>query len=173
MLRSALAITASFALLACAPALDPPMTRSCRGEYVNECRPYTYAMVSAASLTPERITLNDPAMMAHVHVEFTECAMVSSTTPLTVQIAAFIGGVGDAAVPEPDGGSSGARVVPLGTVGPPAAGATSIDVMIANPFFANVPADTDITLQFAPIIDGCQGTLVEVPYHTGLVVMTP
>lgn len=146
------------------------MTRSCRGEYVVECRPYTYAMITSASLTPERITLNDASMMATVHVDFTECAMVPSTTPLTVEISAFIAG----SVSEPDdAGTSNARVIPLGTVGPAAPGATSIDVTIPNPFFAHVPADTDILLQFAPIVDGCQGDLVSVPYHTGVMPPTP
>lgn len=173
MLRTALAATASLALLGCTPTLDPPMTRSCRGEYVNECRPYTYASVSAASLTPERITLNDPAMMATVHVEFTECGMVPGDRPLTVEISAFIGGTSDASFSEPDGGSSGARVIPLVTVGPPAPGATSIDVTIPNPFFANVPPDSRITLQFAPLVDSCQGALFSVPYHTGTVLTTP
>jgi hypothetical protein len=173
MLRSALAAMACLALLGCTPALDPPMTRSCRGEYVNECRPQTYASISAASLMPERITLDDPSMTAMVHVEFTECAMVPSDRPLHVEISAFVGGTTDASFSEPDGGSSGARVIPLATVGPPAPGATSIDVTIPNPFFANVPADRNITLQFAPIVDGCQGELVSVPYHTGIVLAAP
>lgn len=150
------------------------MTRSCRGEYVDECRPFTYASISAASLSPERITLRDPSMMAHVHVDFTECGMVLTDRPLTVQISAFVGGTGDASIPEPgDGGGSSARVIPLTTVGPPAAGATSIDVMIANPFFANVPADTNITLQFVPVVDGCAGTLFSTTYRTGMVLVTP
>src|SRR5260221_200444 len=122
---------AALALLACSPTLDPPMTRSCRGEYVIECRPYTYATVTGASLTPSGILLNDPTMRAHVHVDFTRCDMASM--PLTVQIAAFAGGGGDANIPEPDGGSTGARVIPLVTVGPADPGATSIDVMIDNP----------------------------------------
>ncbi len=146
------------------------MTRSCRGEYVNECRPRTYARVTAATLTPERITLNDPTMHAMVHVEFTRCDM--APLPLYVQVAAFIGG-GDGAIPEPDGGSTSARVVPLTMIGPADPGASSIDVTIPNPFFANVPADRDITLQFAPIIDDCQGELVSVRYHTGVLATMP
>lgn len=166
-----LGLSAALLLAACTPArLDPPMTRSCRGEYVDACRPNTYARITAASLTPNAITLNDPAMMAHVHVEFSECAM--APTPLTVQIAAFIGSAGDATVSNPrDGGfATGPTIVQLATVGPAAPGATSIDLIIPNPFFANVPVDTAITLQFSPIIDDCQGELFAIPYHTGFVV---
>jgi hypothetical protein len=172
MLRLYASIGSIFLVLAsCSAApLDPPMTRSCRGEYVDACRPYTYARIVSASLTPNAITLNDPRMMAHVHVEFAVCSMAPALP--TVQISAFIGGAGDAMVPDPPDGapSTNARLVPLAVVGPPVSGATSIDVTIPNPFFANVPADTGITLQFAPVLDGCEGDMVSIPYHTGFVV---
>ena len=167
-MRTALLLVTMFSLLGCSPAVDPPMTRSCCGEYVNECRPYDYARVTAASLTPDGITLNDPAMRATVHVEFERCGM--ATLPLYVQISVFVGGTGDASIPEPDGGSTSARVIPLGMVGPAASGATSIDAVIDNPFFANVPANTRVTLQFAPMIDDCQGQIFETAYRTGPVV---
>ena len=78
-------------------------------------------------------------------------------------------------IPDPDdtGVSSDARVIPLTTVGPPAMGSNSIDVMIDNPFFAQVPANTRIQLQFAPIIDDCEGDLFSESYRTGPVVATP
>jgi len=166
-------ILGALVLAACSPAVDPPMTRSCRGEYVDECRPYTYARIVGATLTPSGITLNDPVMRAQVHVDFTRCDM--GTMPLTVEIAAFVGGDSvDAHITSPSdgGGSSNARVIPLTTIGPVTPGTTSIDVTIDNPFFANVPANSPITLQFAPIIDGCQGDLFTIAYQTGPVLGT-
>ncbi len=159
--------------LACSSAA-PPMTRSCRGEYVDECRPYTYAQITNATLDPQGITLGDATMQAHVHVDFTRCDM-GTDLPLTVQISAFVGATGDGSIPDPDdtGVSSDARVIPLTTVGPPAMGSNSIDVMIDNPFFAQVPANTRIQLQFAPIIDDCEGDLFSESYRTGPVVATP
>ncbi len=170
MSRLAALFACAFAVLtACSPSPPAPrFTRSCRGEYVDACRPYTYARVTSATLTPSRIRVDDPTMRAQVHVEFERCGM--APLPLTVQIAAFVPG----AFAEPDGGSSDGRVFPLTTIGPAASGATSIDVMIDNPFFANaVPADSNITLQFAPIIDDCEGDLFSLDYHTGVAVIAP
>ncbi|MFO0685676.1 MAG: hypothetical protein U0234_26680 [Sandaracinus sp.] len=173
MPRFALVLLALALSTACSPAVDPPMTRSCRGEYVEACRPYTYAIVTRASLTPERIALNDPTMMAHVHVELTACDMAPSAP--RVNVAAIIGGSGDASIPEPGdgGGSSGARVVELVTVGPPPAGSSVIDVDVANPFFANVPPDSHVTLRFSPVIGDCEGDPVTSDYQTGPIVATP
>lgn len=167
--RSALVLT--LLVLAGCSSVDPPMTRSCRGEYVNECRPYTYARITAATLTPSRITLADPTMSAMVHVELTRCDM--APLPLYVQLSAFVGATGDARIPEPDGGGSSARVIPLTMIGPVDAGATSMDVTIPNPFFTNVPADSDITLQFEPVIDDCGGEVLSIPYHTGPLATMP
>jgi hypothetical protein len=170
MLRSpsyALALGAIVLASCSSSSNDPPMTRSCRGEYVNECRPYTYARITAATLTPDRITLSDPSMRATVHVEFTRCDM--APLPLFVQIDAY----DDSAIGEPDGGTSMGRVIPLTMIGPVPDGATTYDVTIDNPFFANVPVNSMITLQFSPIIDDCQGEMVAVPYHTGTAAMGP
>jgi hypothetical protein len=174
MLRSAsLGLGLASFLVACSPALDPPFTRSCRGEYVNECRPYTYATITAAELTPPQITLDDPSMRAHVHVEFTRCP--GSTMPTSIQLAAFAGGSGDGSIPSPTDGGSGsdARVIPLTTIPVPDTSASSLDVTIDNPFFANVPANRTIQLQFTTIIDGCEGELFATDYRTGGLAPTP
>ncbi len=173
MRRSAIVLAPLALSVACTTPVDPPMTRSCRGEYVEACRPYTYAVVTAGSLTPERITLNDPAMMAHVHVELTACGMAPSAP--RVNVAAIIGGSGDASIPEPGdgGGSSSARVVELVTVGPPPAGSSVIDVDVANPFFANVPPNSRVTLRFSPVIGDCEGDPATSDYQTGSLVATP
>jgi hypothetical protein len=170
MLRPLAALTGLLALASCSPAtLDPPMQRSCRGEYVDACRPYAWSHISAASLTPNMIMPDSPTAMAHVHVDFASCAM--APTGVTVQIAAFIGGTSDATITNPlDGGSStNARTIQLGMVGPAMPGATSIDTMIPNPFFGySLPYDTSIQLLFVPLVDDCDGDLISIPYRTGL-----
>ena len=173
MLRPLLLLASALLFVACSPALDPPMTRSCRGEYVNECRPYTYATLTSASLSPERVTLNDPTMRVRLQAAFTRCA--GSTMPVSIQISAFVGAAGDGSIAAPidGGGGTNARVIPLTTIPVTDTSAGSVDVMIDNPFFANVPANTQITLQFATIIDGCEGQLLETPYRTGGVATGP
>ena len=154
---------------ACAPTpLDPRSVRSCRGEYVDACRPYTYARVVDATLSPAALAIADPSARAHVTVRFETCGPRTPAQP-RIDLSALLGRLDDAGVLSPgDGGTSSARVIPLATI-PPSTDptATTLDVMIDNPFFADVPPDTAIILQFTPVIDGCSGEVFPLTYRTG------
>lgn len=147
-------------LASCSSApTEPRFVRSCRGEYVDACRPYTYARISEAMLGPEQITIGDPGMRAHVTATFETCGEMTPFPP-RIDVSAIIG-----SGTTPDGGSA-VRVVPLVSI-PTEAGETSVDVTIDNPFFTDIPEDEDIVLRFTPVIDGCQGDAVEQMYRTG------
>jgi hypothetical protein len=170
--RSAIvaSLVSGVALSACSPGpLEPRFVRSCRGEYVDFCRPYTYAQITAATFGPEALPIGDPSSRAHVTVTFETCGAMTPTQP-RIDLSALLGQVNDSGVPSPiaDGGSSSARVIPLASI-PPATdpAARTIDVMIDNPFFADVPEDTLIILQFTPVIDSCAGEVFRVEYRTG------
>lgn len=155
----------------CSPApLEPRFVRSCRGEYVDACRPYTYAQIVGATFGPAEIPIGDPSVLAHVTVMFETCGAMTPAQP-RIDLSALLGQTDDGGVTSPgtDGGTSSARVIPLDSIAPSAdPTATSVDVMIANPFFADIPEDDDIILQFTPVIDGCAGDVFRLPYHTGV-----
>ncbi len=161
-------------LSACSPApLEPRFVRSCRGEYVDACRPYTYAQIVDATFGPAAIPIGDPTATAHVTVTFETCGAMTPAQP-RIDLSALLGQLDDGGVPSPvpDGGTSSARVVPLASIAPSInPTATTVDVMIENPFFADVPANTTIILQFTPVIDGCAGEVFRLPYRTGALPM--
>lgn len=133
------------------------------------CDPYTWAAITTASLGPDHLRIADPTAMAMVHVEFRSCAMAPARP--SILINALIGSTSsDASLPPPiDGGTpTGARIVSLATIPSSAVMGTSVDTMIPNPFFADVPPSTTITLQFVPVISGCQGDAFQTPYTTGV-----
>jgi hypothetical protein len=160
------------ALLVASCSSSPPvpaMERSCRGEIVDVCDPYAWAAVTAATLGPAQLRIGDPTTSAMVHVELSTCAMAPARP--SIQINALVGSTsGDASLPPPiDGGAStGARIVSLATIPSSAVMGTSVDTTIPNPFFADVPPSTAITLQFVPVIAGCQGDAFQTPYTTGV-----
>jgi hypothetical protein len=160
----------ALALAGCSPApLQPRFVRSCQGEYVDACRPYTYAQITDATFGPAAIAIGDPGMRAHVTVTFETCGAMTPSQP-RIDLSALLGQLDDAGVPSPlpDGGSSSARVIPLSSIAPSMdPSATTLDVMIDNPFFADVPANEDILLQFTPVIDGCAGEVFTLRYRTG------
>ena len=107
--------------------------------------------------------------MAHVVVAFATCGAMTPAQP-RIDLSALLGQLDDAGVPSPlpDGGTSSARVVPLATIAPSSdPAATSVDRVISNPFFADIPAATEIILQFTPVIDGCAGEVFRLRYRTG------
>ena len=160
----------SLALAGCTPGpLEPRFVRSCRGEYVDFCRPYTYAQITGATFGPEALPIGDPSAQAHVTVTFETCGPMTPAQP-RIDLSALLGQASDSGVASPfdGGGTSSARVVPLASI-PPATDPTArtIDVMIDNPFFADIPENERIILQFTPVIDGCAGEVFRVEYRTG------
>lgn len=133
-----------------------------------ECDPHEYTAIRAATLTPARLRPLDPTATATVHVELDACEMRSG--PAEVQLFALL-----ARDPTtPDAGAGGVRVVDLGlavtddgTGGDATANDGVIDQLLGNPFGREIPGEADITLRFVPVLAGCQGDPLEVPYRTG------
>jgi hypothetical protein len=146
----------ALALTACDPGTNAG--RSCAGERVLECDPYEWSVVSAASFTPE-VPIGDPTVMPRVQVTLETCGGSTPSTP-EVLVEALLG--------QPDGGAP-ARVVSVTTVRAASADATTIDVTIENPFSlgGSVPPEEDITLRFIPVVGGCDGEALTIPYRTG------
>lgn len=156
----ALSALASLGLLGCD---ETPLDRSCGGSEVDLCGPYEYADVSGASMSPDRLPIADFSMEAHIRVEIATCP--DAPAPSEVELAAIVPGGEDGSV----------RVMSLLTLtdggdGDAATGDGVIDVSVANPFIATVPANTDITLRFtarSTTPGGCTSGAVEIPYRTG------
>ena len=142
--------------------------RSCGGEFVLACGPQEWAEISDAQLGPPRLTIADFAMRAQVHVELMRCADAPAAHEVEITVLVPDG------EPAEDGGVP-VRVTQLVTVvdgegGDAVAGDGVIDVDIANPFVATIPADTDVTLRFvarSTTARGCSSGTFELPYHTG------
>lgn len=158
MRRLSLAVLASL-LFACDPGTNA--ARSCGGAYVLECRPYEWTSVESASFT-EEVPLGDPRVRPRVQVTLSTCGATTPATP-EVQILAIIG-LDDAGNPT--------RVLPITTVRADSATSTTIDLTIDNPFpLSSVPPDEDILLRFVPVVAGCDGEALEIPYRTGPLFM--
>ncbi len=161
--------TVLLALASCSPG--PPLQRSCEGRWVDTCDPYEYAEVAAVTFEPTALSPGDPRQTATVHVELRTCGARTPSTP-AVQIAAVVPGAGgtlpfDAQGFDAGGTGDDTRVYQLTDVRASEAGATSIDATISNPFDGRVPATSDITLRFTPVIGGCEGGALSIPYRTG------
>lgn len=126
-----------------------------------ECEPYAWASVTAASFTPD-VPVGDPRVRPQIQVTLTTCGATTPVAP-AVQIQAIVG-LDDAGNPS--------RIVEVTTVRAASATSTSIDVTIDNPFTlgSSVPPDSDILLRFVPVVGGCDGDALELPYRTGPVV---
>lgn len=144
----------------CAPGTDAD--RSCAGERVLECDPYEWGVVTSATIEPAAIPLGDPRVRAHFVVEVATCGATTPATP-TIQVQALLGPV--------DGPPT--SVAELTTLRAASPTSTTIDVMVDNPFTleGGVPPNTEIRLRFLPVIGGCDGDALEVPYRTGPFVM--
>jgi hypothetical protein len=147
-------------LLGCEPGSNAVL--SCAGEAVLECDPYEWAVLEEASLEPSAIPIGDPRVRARVRVRASTCGE-RTPLPLTVQVQALLG--------RTDGGPP-SSVLELVSVEAPSVGTGTIDVMIDNPFTlaGGVPPDTNLSLRFVPVIGGCDGDALEVPYRTGPIV---
>ena len=156
-------------LLACTGCGDETaLERSCGGEAVPDCRPYEYAVVTAASLEPDRVMVGDPTAMLRVHVEMDLCGE-RAPGPHQVVVRALAQGSGGV----PDAGSS-ERLYDLeelvddgSTFGDETAQDGVIDVVLPSFFIGDVPTDTEMTLRFTPQLNTCEGELFELPYRTG------
>lgn len=144
---------------------------SCGGEAVLACRPYTYAQVVSASLEPARVSPGDPRIFPTVRVELRTCGDRVPSPP-TVQISALVSGAGgtfplDAAGHDVGPPGDDTRVYQLATVRADAPTDTLLEESIDNPFDGRIPVESDIQLRFAPVIDGCEGDAITIPYRTG------
>jgi hypothetical protein len=147
--------------LGCAPGTNA--ARSCAGERVLECDPYEWAVVTAGALEPAEIPIGDPRVRAHFTVTLGTCGASTPVAP-TVQVQALLGAA--------DGGPPTA-VADLTTITASSPTSTTIDVTVDNPFTAagGVPPSSNVTLRFVPVVGGCDGDALEVPYRTGPLVM--
>ncbi|MGF1467711.1 MAG: hypothetical protein ACFCGT_16420 [Sandaracinaceae bacterium] len=153
----------ALALVASACGTDD-LTRSCDGQFVGACRPFELAVITEAAFTPQLLPVGDFAQRAQITVAFDRCEM-APRRPIVVL---------SARIPNPEEPGE-ERIIPLldleddGTNGDPVADDDVIDVDVANPFIANVPPNTELTLRFVPRsgVGGCAGEAVELPYRTG------
>ncbi len=157
--------------LASAGCDRPPLERSCGGEVVLACDPYEYAEIVSATLEPTRISPGDPRGFATVRVELRTCGDRVPVAP-EVQLAALVSGAGgsfplDASGRDVGPPGDGTRLYQLASVRAGATTDTVIERTIDNPFDSRIPIDSDITLRFAPVIGGCEGEALEIPYRTG------
>jgi len=167
MTRAVATLAVVIALAGCGGE-DSLLTRSCRGEAVPNCRPYEYSIVESASLTPDGLSVSDFGAEAHVQVHLQTCGE-QAPSPHEIVVRAL------AASPDvlADGGDSVAVYTLLtlsdnGMDGDAVAKDGVVDVMVPNPFGAEVPADRSMTLRFEPrILPSCVGETLEAPYHTG------
>jgi hypothetical protein len=159
-------VAAAVAALLCGCTDD--LDASCDGETVNECAPYTYAVVRSATIEPEAIMPGDPTPEAgaHVRVAYASCGEKAPGTHRIV-LSARTTGAG-----LPDAGES-LRVVVLDewyddgtTHGDEVARDGVLDIMVANPFFDLQP-NTTVRLRFEPHLMSCIGDGVEADYTTG------
>jgi hypothetical protein len=159
-------------LLGAATGCDRPrFDASCAGEPVLACDPYTYAQVVSASLEPTRVSPGDPRTFPMVRVELRTCGDRVPVAP-TVQISALVSGAGgsfplDAAGRDVGPPSDDTRVYQLATLRADAPTDTVLEQRIDNPFDSRIPIESDIQLRFAPVIAGCEGDSLTIPYRTG------
>jgi hypothetical protein len=156
-------------LLSCAAVMvacgatpeDTPFERSCRGERFLECDPYEFAVVREASLSPTEIRPLDPAARARVRAVVDSCPRRPG--PVEVQLGALLdldaGAVRfvDLGITVRDDGTHGDRIANDGV----------IESEIGNPFGGEIPGNTTIRLRWLPVISGCDGQVLEIPYTTG------
>lgn len=177
----AVATLAAAAVLSCgdgAPGTPEERLRaSCAGEVVEVCPPYTYAVVDAASLEPQRLRVGEIDAEARVQVSLRTCG-ASAPGAHAVRVDALL------PVPDGDGGVS-VRTASLFTLrddgadGDATAQDGVIDLRRGNPFTTGFPADTAVTLRFSPELTvpvdtasgrmfvTCPGASLEVPYTIG------
>lgn len=159
------------ASLSFACSSSEPFERSCNGKTVPNCLPYELSIIESASLSPEEVTIEDPAMMVDLRIQLMRCEMLDRAHEVTIEMRA--------------GSEESPRILDLVTVrddgmdGDAAAMDGLIEKTIENPFFgAEIPSNSEVFLRFqarapadcsgAMCIGGtCRSETLEVPYRTG------
>ncbi len=168
---SSAVIATGLALFAASCERSPPLQRSCEGRPVDTCDPYEFAEAVSATFGPTELSPGDPRQSATVRVEIRTCGADTPAAP-AVQIAAVIEGPGgtlpfDANGQDAGGTGDDTRIYQLVSVRGTDATTTTIDATIDNPFDGRVPTNSDISLRFTPVIGGCEGGAITIPYRTG------
>lgn len=152
---------AAVALAMTTACQSTPFEQSCAGGSVGVCGPYEYANIVSASVEPTMLPVADFSVDARIRVELERCR--DAPAPHEVRLQAIVPDE------EPgDGGTEPVRVIDLPFDEEAVDG--RIDVEVANPFIATVPAETDIRLRFTARSTegaGCDSGALEIPYRTG------
>lgn len=160
-----LRLLALAALTLCAGCDATRLASSCGGERVELCGPREWAEITDARLSPEGLTIADFDMRAQIRVTLDRCGDAPAAHAVDVTVL----------VPSDRDGGAGVEVMSLLTLvdgedGDPTPGDGVIEVDVANPFIATVPADSDVTLRFAArstTPGGCTSGTFEQAYRTG------
>lgn len=157
------------------------LERSCRGETLAtpSCLPYEYSIVREASITPSELQIGDPGSNALLTIVLGTCG-TRAPQPHRVRLVARTQNPTSLS----DAGSStslidlNTEVRDDGEDGDAAANDGVIITEVINPFFADIPAETDLFVRFEPkapvdcssgtcVGGSCIGETLEVPYRTG------
>ncbi len=131
---------------------------------VDVCEPYTYSVITEASLTPSGLSPGRPGGSAELVLTARTCGG-ARPAPLTIQLDAIVGASGSPS--RVDAGGDGAVVYPLTSVAWGSLEESSGRAMIPNPIDLRVPPSTDILLRVTPRIGTCEGAAITFPYRTG------
>ncbi len=140
------------------------LEQSCGGAEVALCGPREWAEITNASVSPEGLTIADFSMRAQIRVDLDRCS--DAPAPHDIELSVLVGAM--------DGGRP-AGLTSLLSVADGEDGDMNpddgvIDVEVANPFIATVPANTDVTLRFVARsrrAGGCTSGVFEQAYRTG------
>lgn len=154
-----------------APPPDELLAKSCAGERLDACEPYAYAIVTAASVAPERLRVGDLVADARMQATVRSCGAAAPARP-RVRVDAVT------TVSVPDAGPSERAFFLFEQEDTDGDGV--IDVTVPNPFDTGFPPDTRLTLRFTPRVEvpvtlpdgtitarSCEGAALSVPYTTG------
>ena len=150
------------AALALAGCESTRLDRSCGGEPVELCGAREWAEITEATLTPEELPIADFSERAQIRVVLDRCD--DAPADHEIELFALVPGDEDA----------GARLMSLVTLQEGEDGDTPgdsvIEVDVANPFIATVPARSDVTLRYvvrSTRPGGCTSGTFEQAYRTG------
>ncbi|MFT5354253.1 MAG: hypothetical protein ACI9KE_001458 [Polyangiales bacterium] len=165
-------------VLLSACSTTPDFEASCAGEAVVNCLPFEASIIDSATVTPDRVTVDDLTTMASIRVQLSICPDAPRPHEIVMELR--------------EGEGEGARLVELlmlrddgMTEGDSLAGDGLIDVDLVNPFLGmRVPENEDVFLRFtarapADCTSGtcrggtCRSEEFEIPYRTGARFMMP
>ncbi len=146
---------------------EESLSKSCNGDVIPNCRPYEYAIVREASVSPDGVEVGDPLATIDVRFVIDACADAPMMHAVSLQAVDATGGAGDS-----DAGPTG-RMTTLDTFYDNSSRDDNMEVGVfegsVQNFFlmALVNPNTDLVLTFEPRIDVCHGGSIELPYSTG------